>query len=208
MEESKAPVKKRIRRTKKDIEQRLFDAALNVIEKVGFSNLTIKALTKEAKVEPPVFYNRYKDLSDFLDVFVRKYDYWLNDSIKFNFKEEPLTNISTVIENLADSLLDNVCMQRLLAWELSEDNHITRRTSQSRDMNSLRLTEFFNETFKNCDINFNHAASIITGGIYYLILHRDRSSVNFIDYSKPENLDAMKETAKKILVKIFDDYDK
>ena len=206
MEENKTSVKKRIRRTKKDIEQRLFDAALNVIEKVGFSNLTIKALTKEAKVEPPVFYNRYKDLSDFLDVFVRKYDYWLNDSIKFNFKEEPLTSISAVIENLADSLLDNVCMQRLLAWELSEDNHITRRTSQTRDMNSSRLTEFYTEAFKNCDIKFNHAISILVGGIFFLTLQRERSTVNFIDYSKPENLDAMKETARKILVKIFDDY--
>ena len=207
MEKDASP-KKRIRRTKKDIEQRLFDAALTVIERVGFSNLTIKALTKEAKVEPPVFYNRYKDMNDFLDVFVRKYDYWLNDSIKFNFKEDPLTGISTVMENLADSLLDNTCMQRLLTWELNEDNHITRRTSQSRDMNSLRFIEFFNTVFKGCDINFNHVASIIMGGIYYLILHRERSSFNFIDYSKPENLDAMKETAKKMLVKIFDDYNK
>ena len=205
MEKETTP-KKRIRRTKKDIEQRLFDAALAVIERIGFSNLTIKALTKEAKVEPPVFYNRYKDLNDFLDIFVRKYDYWLNDSIKFNFKEEPSTNISTVIENLADSLLNNTCVQRLLAWELNEDNHITRRTSKSRDMNSLRLTEFFNDAFKNSDIDFNHAISIIMGGIYYLILHRERSSFNFTDYSKPENLDAMKETVKKILVKIFDDY--
>ena len=202
--------KKRIRRTKKDLEQRLFDAALTVIEKVGFSNLTIKALTQQAKVEPPVFYNRYDNLNDFLDVFVRKYDYWLSDSTKFDCKDKdnPIVCISNLIMGLTDSLIDNTCMQRLLAWEINEDNHITRRTAQNRDVNSIRLIEFFNNAFKECDISFDYATAIIIGGIYYLIIHRERSMFNFIDYTKKENIEEMKKNIQKILRKIFEDYDK
>ncbi len=206
--DSNQEVKKRVRRKKKDLEQGLFDAALTVIERVGFSNLTIKALTKEAKVEPPVFYNRYNDLNDFLDVFVRKYDYWLNDSIKFNFKEDPIVSISNLIEDLADSLIDNTCMQRLLAWEINEDNHITRRTAQGRDMNSMRLIEFFNDVFKDCDVDFNYATAIFIGGVYYLILHRQRAMFSFIDYNKKENIDELKKNIRKMLEKIFADYNK
>lgn len=114
-------VQKRYRRTKKDIEQSLFDAAITSIENIGFNNLTVKALTQEAKIDPPVFYNRYKDMNDFLEKFVRNYDYWLNDNINFNQDNlHPVANAHATINAITESLLNDTCMQRLIAWEISE----------------------------------------------------------------------------------------
>ena len=198
---------KRIRRTKKDIESRLFNGALAVIEEVGFSNLTIKALAQKAAIEPPVFYNRYQDMDDFVDKFVRRYDYWLGDSIKLNIKNDPIDEMSNIINGLVDSLLDNPCMQQLLAWELCENNDITRRTAQNREFNAKQLINYYEDILKDCDISFDYSTAIIVGGIYYLILHRKRATFNFVDYTKKENIEELKKNIRKIITKIYSDYD-
>ena len=200
-------IKKRVRRTKKDIESRLFNGALAVIEENGFNNLTIKALTQKAEIEPPVFYNRYQDMEDFIDKFVRKYDYWLGDTVKYNIKTNPVDDISSILTNLVDALMGNPCMQQLLAWELCDDNHITRRTAQNREFNSKQVIDYFSDIYKDCDINMKYATAIMIGGVYYLILHRKRSTFNFVDYSKKENIVEMKQTIQKMLRKIFNDYE-
>ena len=199
--------KKRVRRTKKDIESRLFNGALAVIEEVGFSNLTIKALAKRAEIEPPVFYNRYHDMEDFVDKFVRKYDYWLGDTVKYSIKNDPMDDMSNILTNLVDALIESPAMQQLLAWEQSEDNHITRRTAQNREFNSKQAIEYFSDALKDCDVNFKFATAIMIGGIYYLIIHRKRSTFNLIDYTKKENIVELKENIQKMLRKIFNDYE-
>lgn len=199
--------KRKPRRTKKDLENTIETSAIKVIADVGFSGLTVAKLLKETKAEPPVFYNRYKDISDFIDKFVRMYDYWLNDSIKIDFKEgNALKNIENIIINLVDLIDGNVCMQKLIAWELNESNFITRRTAQNRDTNSYALIKYFEDEFKDCDINFNAALGIIIGGIYYLIIHKNLSTFNNIDYTKSESMDLLKNNIRLIIRKIFEDY--
>lgn len=198
---------KRFRRTKENIEKDLFDAAIRVIEKSGFSGLTVTSLTKAASAEPPVFYNRYKDMTDFIDKFVRSYDYWLKDTITIDYtKGSAIKNIENIIVNLLDLLHDNICMQKLIAWEMNEDNLITRRTSQNRDNNCEPLIRYFEEEFKNCNINFNTATALLIGGIYYLIIHREMGTFNLVDYSKTENIEILKDNIRLIIRNIFSDY--
>lgn len=198
---------KRYRRTKENVEKDLFQAAINVIGKVGFQGLTVTILLKEAKADPPVFYNRYKDMNDFVEKFVRNYDYWLNDSIVVDSKDSSgIDNIHYILHNLIDQLVDNVCMQKLLAWEMSENNFITRRTAQNRDNNSQPLLHYFGNEFKNCAIEFNPTTAILIGGIYYLIIHREVGTFNQIDFSTKEGIDLLKKTIKNMARKLFDDH--
>lgn len=200
---------KRVRRKKKDLEDDLFKAANTIISKVGFTGLTVTQLLKEAKADPPVFYNRYKDLNDFIDKFVRTYDYWLNDSVSLDEKGlTPIKNAQEILGKLIDSLLDNTCMQKLLAWELNEDNIITRRTSQNRDNNSGHLIEYFEDKLKNCEANFNIGIAILIGGIYYLIIHRKMATFNRVNFDSPETINLLKKNISIIIEKVYNDYDK
>lgn len=200
---------KRVRRKKETLEDDLFKAANTIISKVGFTGLTVTQLLKEAKADPPVFYNRYKDINDFIDKFVRTYDYWLNDSVSLNEKDlTPTKNAQVILGKLIDSLLENTCMQKLLAWELNEDNIIARRTSQNRDNNSGHLIEYFEEKLKNCEVNFNVGIAILTGGIYYLIIHRKMATFNKVNFDSPEGINLLKKTIHIMIDKIYGDYNK
>lgn len=66
---------------------------------------------------------------------------------------------------------------------------------------------FFDEKFKNCDINFSHASSLIIGGVIFLILHREAGTFNSIDYTEQKNIAELKLNIEKIILKIFDDYE-
>lgn len=55
----------RYRRTKADITEDIRKAAIDQILKRGFSASLVTEIIKKAKIEPPVFYHRYKDLDEF-----------------------------------------------------------------------------------------------------------------------------------------------
>jgi hypothetical protein len=195
---------KRGRRSQKEIEEVIKVAAKELIEEVGFTNLTLTGIIKKAELEPSVFYKRYSDLDDLLDKFVRDYDYWLNDSINFDAdKNTPLKNCENLLIELVDSLNSNVIMQKLLAWEILDSSYITKRTAENRERHSVHLLEYFNKKFDDIDINFDVVTALLISGIYYIILHKKVSTFCSIDFTQKENIDLLKQNIKKIVAKIY-----
>lgn len=201
--DSKNEKRPRIRRTNLAIDESLFRATEKLVTESGFSNLTMKAIYTGANIEHAVFYKRYNDLNDFLEKFVRKYDYWLNDSMEFNPKLETTKNFQNILSKLVDCLLESPSMQKLLIWEMTENNYITQRTAQNRDLNCNQFINYFIEEYKDSDVDYSYTCSIIIGGIYYLILHRNMGTINFIDFSKKESIEKLKETIRVIINKLF-----
>lgn len=66
---------RRPRRSKADIENAIEKAAIAQIKKKGFARSQVTDIVKRAKIEPIVFYNRYKNLEEFYEGFVKRYDY-------------------------------------------------------------------------------------------------------------------------------------
>ena len=112
----------RHRRTKADIEEDIRKAAIDQILKRGFSASLVTGIIKKAKIEPPVFYHRYKDLDEFYSEFVKGYDYWFSDiatkAIKAN--DDPKLQFISLIRGLQEVLNGKSVMQELLRWEIAE----------------------------------------------------------------------------------------
>lgn len=56
---------RRKRRSSKDIEESILNAATILIKEGGFNNLTATGIMQKAGIEPVQFYKRYKDLDAF-----------------------------------------------------------------------------------------------------------------------------------------------
>ncbi len=174
----------RRRRSDISLERDIMEATRVLVEEVGFSNITLTGVMQRAGVEPQVFYKRYADLDTLFEQFTRKYDYWMTDimdveSVGF----DPEAYYRTTLNNLIKALYKNRGMQRLLIWELSEDNPTTRRTAQLREANAEAMAKKFDQIFKNSPVDFRTTGSILIGGIYYMILHSKRSTFGGIDFS-------------------------
>lgn len=72
---------RRKRRTKADIENCIMEVATKIIGEKGFAELKVTEIARQAQIEPIVFYNRYADLTEFVDEYVKKYDYWFSNIV-------------------------------------------------------------------------------------------------------------------------------
>lgn len=172
---------RRKRRSTKDIEESIINAATRFIETEGFSNLTVTSIMRQAEIEPVQFYNRYDDLNKFIDEYVKKYDYWFSDIVK---SQKQYSNDKALYMNILVGLFQSLIMQELLKWELANNNETSQRTAQLRELHTLPLCQKFSNIFSNTDIDIVTISALIIGGIYYLILHDKLSTFSGIDLKK------------------------
>lgn len=176
--------KRKPRRTKVTLERDVLNAAASMIEEVGFANVTLTGVAQRAQIEATVFYRRYANLEELFDQYTRKYDYWMGnlaDTMPFELSYEDM--LKWILKNLITALYKNKGMQQLLIWELSDDNPVTRRTSGSREKTNEPLVRMMEAIFKDSGLDMNVLCALMISGIYYLILHKDRSNFCDVDFS-------------------------
>lgn len=194
----------RIRRTKATIIEDIRKAAVESVLKRGFSGSLVSEIIKKAKIEPVVFYNRYQNLEEFFSEFVKGYDYWFSDVAKeANKQETPYDQFIALIEGLQECMIEKSVMQELIRWEIAEGNDITKRTASIREMFTLPLAEKYDDLFKNSGIDFVAIATIIVSGLYYLYLHKDRSTFCNIDMNTKEGRNRINQAIKFLSELLF-----
>lgn len=194
----------RIRRTKATITENIRKAAVESVLKRGFSGSLVSEIIKKAKIEPVVFYNRYQNLEEFFSEFVKGYDYWFSDVAKeANKLETPHDQFIALIEGLQECMIEKSVMLELIRWEIAVDNDITKRTASIREMFTLPLAEKYDDLFKNSGIDFVAIATIIISGLYYLYLHKDRSTFCNIDMNTEEGRNRVNQAIKFLSELLF-----
>ena len=194
----------RIRRTKATIIEDIRKAAVESVLKRGFSGSLVSEIIKKAKIEPIVFYNRYQNLEEFFSEFVKGYDYWFSDVAKeANKRETSYDQFIALIEGLQECMIEKSVMQELIRWEIAEGNDITKRTASIREMFTIPLAEKYDDLFKNSGIDFVAIATIIVSGLYYLYLHKDRSTFCNIDMNTEEGRDRINQAIKFLSELLF-----
>ena len=194
----------RIRRTKATITENIRKAAVESVLKRGCSGSLVSEIIKKAKIEPVVFYNRYQNLEEFFSEFVKGYDYWFSDVAKeANKLETPHDQFIALIEGLQECMIEKSVMLELIRWEIAVDNDITKRTASIREMFTLPLAEKYDDLFKNSGIDFVAIATIIVSGLYYLYLHKDRSTFCNIDMNTEEGRNRVNQAIKFLSELLF-----
>ncbi len=151
MEENKP---KRPRRTRAEIEAKVFDAIRQLADTKGLSNINFADICQYADVQPIVLNRNYETMEKLLDKYAYTCDYWLHDLFNSQHPTDQAGKdiLKNTLQALAGHLYDNPDMQRLLTWELSADNEITRRMARSREMYYKAAIEEYNRMFANTDI--------------------------------------------------------
>lgn len=201
------------RRTKFSLEKDFMDAVKSVIENDGFSKTTLAAISQKANIMPNVFYNRYNSLEELFNEYVKRYDYWLADitnTIDINKIDDYADLFQKILYGLIESLYSNRSMQQLLIWELAEENEITLRSARLREANAAELVNRFDEVYKlgNKKIDIRVVSALFISGIYYLILHKNRSTFCNIDFSKKEGKQLLLDNIEELTKLIFGDNQK
>ena len=184
---------RRQRRSKADIEAAIQKAAIVQIKKKGFARALVTDIVKRAKIEPIVFYNRFKNLDEFYDVFVKRYDYWISDLTRsFNSSLENENGYIEAMHTLLDALLDDSLMTELLRWEVAEGTSITERTAKLREIDFNTIIKRFEQSICTTGVDGVAISAIIIAGIYFMVLHKDRSTFAGIDLNSEQGIERLK----------------
>lgn len=204
MEEDK-PKGRRPKRTKAQIDDCINQAAVAEIVEKGFSDTILYGIIKRAKIEPIVFYNRYKSLELFYDEFVKSKDYWFVDLLK-EIDEPQLSKdeLTKILVSLVDALDKDSVMLELLRWEVASENPTTRRSVALREFHTLPLAKDYENLFKNAGIDMLSLCALVIGGIYYLELHKNLSPFSGIDLKTEEGKTRIKEALDSFVKILFD----
>ncbi|MDR1729264.1 MAG: TetR/AcrR family transcriptional regulator [Prevotellaceae bacterium] len=192
-------IKRKQRRKKKELDEIIWNALENLIIRNGFNEVTFTKLAQEAKVEPPIIYNRFENVDELFEKYIRKYDYWLSDIFKLDKGNTAKENCKKLFVDLINELYDNEIMQRILLWELNDTHRITRRIAQTKEIDCSDLTQYFSKELEN----FEGVSSLVISGIYYLILHRKVSTFSNINYHSSQGKKILIKTVESIVDKIF-----
>jgi len=192
------------RRSKADIETAIQKAAITQIKKKGFARVLVTDIVKRAKIEPIVFYNRFKNLDEFYDEFVKRYDYWISDLTRsFNPSIDSEKGYVDAIHTLLDALLDDSLMAELLRWEIAEGTTITERTAKLREIDFNAIISRYGQACHN-DVDGLAISALIIAGIYFMVLHKDRSTFAGIDLNSTEGKQRIKTSIKQLGNMLYD----
>jgi AcrR family transcriptional regulator len=198
--------KPRQRRTNTEIDIEITNTVSELIKEVGFSKLTLKDVMEHGQISAPVFNSRYKSMEDLIDQYVRRYDYWLNNAIDIDPTniEDPKEYYIQGTEKLIRSFYKNREIQQLFLWEMSEENPITIKTATLRERETVRLVKFFEELFKDSGVDIAATTAILIGGIYDIILRKDRSTFCNVDFSKKVGMQRLIDASRTIITLLYD----
>lgn len=186
--------KRRPRRTKAVVDESIIKAAEAEILEYGFSDALVSNIIKRAKIEPRVFYLRYKDLSDFYDSFVKRYDYWFSELIEeIDVNDISADSLKSILYSLIENLNNKSVMLELLRWEVANGNDITVRTAMLREFHTINLAHEYDIEFRKSDVDIVAISSLLIAGMYYLTLHKDRSTFCGIDLNAPDGVKRLQE---------------
>lgn len=198
--------KTRVRRTNRELDIDITNAISKAVEDVGFAKIKFRDIMEHGKISAPVINSRYESVEDLVDQYVRRYDYWLNNTVDINPNniEEPKEYYIQAAEKLIGSFYNNKEIQQLHIWEMSEENPTTLRTANIREKETARLISFFEGEFKDSGIDIAAITAVIIGGIYDIILRKDRSTFCNVDFSKREGKRRLIEATKTIVTFLYD----
>lgn len=205
MERAVKPTRNK-RRTNVQLDIDVMRELEKLVREYGFGNVNITTLMKNAGLEPNVFYRRYGSIENLYGILAKEYDFWIHNTI-----ELPSLNtlgdkkfFSETLKKLYKDLSNNDIMQKLLQWELTTDNQTTRRAAQIRDTMNLNLITYYEKLFEPLKINIKGIAALFIGGLYYLVLHRERAEICTIDFNTAAGEHSFHETIDNLTDMLFE----
>lgn len=193
---------KRNRRSNYAVNRDILDAVASLIKEVGFSKITLPAIAQAANINISVIYRHFDTLDNLLDQYIHKFDYWLNDILDIDqaaVANDTTSILHTIAERFIKSLSRDKEMQRLMIWELTENNKSTRRSAQQRDTTVEKVIPLYESLLTGIDINPRAVLAIVVAGMYYIILRKERSTFCSIDFNSKQGKELLADTMVKII---------
>ena len=202
---------------RQNTEQRLLQAAGEIVLEKGFSALGVNAVAQRAGVSKMLIYRYFDSFEGLLQEWALQHNFWAEiadgtiqqiEAVAADDSEEQLREYGRLLTELfshqADSLQSSFLHREVLRWILMEENEVNRQVLQRvEEMGSAISQAMRNKIDSSRDIEASVA--LLIGGIYYLSLMSDRSDVfNGIDLQNDKGWERIKGSVDLLIELLLD----
>ena len=197
------------RRTNKEIEQRIYQAAGKIAVKKGVEHISLRSVAEEAEMDIGVLNRRFKDDDDLIREYTKRYDFFINDLL-VSVNPDEFTSPRSYFESLANvfvkQLHRNKEIQAIMRWEMSYDTALTRRSARKRDeLLSEVLPQISSRISPSYGCDPNAILAVLVAGMYYIVLRENRSSFCGIVFNSKEGRKTLSEALSVAIAQFLED---
>lgn len=164
---------------------KIINAVGRVLNKHGYPGLTIANIATAAKVDRKLIYTYFGTLDSLVELYITKRDYWKSkakSSISSLMEKESINDeeMSGLLKGQFETVMHDQILQRILQWELSEDNALLRKLAQDREDIGEELIRKY-EKSKPVDYaeDIRPTLALQVAGLYYLAMHARTNGSTF-----------------------------
>lgn len=193
-------------RDKETTKQKLIDAVGAIILRDGFAAVGVNAVSKEAGVDKVLIYRYFNDLDGLLKAYISQKDYFSNIA-EMVVNHRNIESRADIIELAKDiykgqlrGILQDKELQEIILWELTAKNEVTSAVAKEREIQGTSILTKINELLSETEVDIPAAATLILGGIYYIVLRARHVDVfNGIDLSSPDGWKRIERSVEELI---------
>lgn len=187
--------------------QSIIDAVGKVIEKLGYPGLTITNIETEAKQHRRLIYLYFGNVDNLVETYIRQKDFWGFATKEFieQLENKSLhigkTDVVKLLQDQLGTMLEDKILQRIIHWELGENNEMLRKVADRREAIGEQLFGIIEPDFAAKGVDLRAILALLIGGIYYLSIHGSTNGSLFcgIDVNQPEGKERIASTLDTLI---------
>lgn len=163
-------------------EEKLINAAGELIAEVGFEKLGINQVAKRAGFSKNLIYRYFDSLDGLIYAYMKKHDFW----VKVASEKPDLSDVRKYLKMFYRRQIieyrKDIALKRLRRWELSADNEIITDIRARREENGVRFLDQMSGYAVTDKNTIQAVTALLNAGITYLAMFEDNCKMyNGID---------------------------
>jgi AcrR family transcriptional regulator len=186
--------------------RRLIDAIGEILKTTGHTGLKVNAIARHLGRDKNLVRYYFDSLANLQKAYIREKDYWPPFFERFQLeagadREQVERLFTELMQENFRFFETNPEMQKIILWQISEENPLMRSISEAREREGDKLLALTDPAFRGTDINFKAVVALLLGGIYYIVLHAhtNKSKVCGIDINVEKDNEALWQTIGQII---------
>ena len=199
--------KVRIRRSKEEIDQLLMNAVCKVINEMGFSNLGINTVSEVATVEKAYIYRNFDSFENLLERYFAQHSFWERFILQKVKQEQEHANlqdiVTTYLSEMYKTMDQNEELESLIRWEVAEPTPYVMEQAKKRESETKEVRQKIASFSEANNIDAEAMVSIVLGGLFFLVLHKNNPPFFGIEVSKREGKKRIVKALEQLTEMIF-----
>jgi AcrR family transcriptional regulator len=175
-------------RNKERTKKKILLAVGKLLRNKGYKSLGVNKIAETAGVDKKLIYLYFGSREKLIETYIKQTDYWLavGDFPQQQFLEQYKTDFGEamsiqLLQQQFEFIFQNKEMQKVLLWELSENETILRRIADNREALATQLFKLSDLFFKNSKTDMRATTAILIAGLHYLVLHATVNGSTFCE---------------------------